>query len=52
MEKSFDDFRLMIVEPPTKLDSKESNILYISLDISSENISDKVISNMVLTHIL
>ena len=41
--KSFDDFRLMIVDPPQKLDSEESNILSGSSGISSENISNKVI---------
>ena len=36
-EKPDDDFRLMIVDPPPKLDSEESNILSIYFGILSEN---------------
>ena len=42
----------MIVDPPQKLDSEESNILSSSFGISRGNKSNEVISNMVLTHIL
>ena len=42
----------MVLNPPPKMDSKESNIISGSLGISSENISNEVISNIVLTHIL
>ena len=41
----------MIVYPPQKMDSKESNILSSSIGLSSENKSNKFILNMVLTHI-
>ena len=40
--KSFDDFRITIVDPPQKLDSEESNIIYGYLRISSEIISNKL----------
>ena len=46
-DKSFDDFRLMLVEPPQKLDSEKSNILSSSFVISSENQSNEVIPNMI-----
>ena len=42
----------MIVDPPQKLDGEESNILFCSLVISSENQQNEVISKMVLTDIL
>ena len=42
----------MIVDPPQKRDSEESNILSGSFGISSRNISNEVISKMFLTHIL
>ena len=42
----------MIVDPPQKLDSKESNILSSSFGISRGNQSNEVISKMVLTHLL
>ena len=51
-EKSFDEFRLMVVDPPPKLDTEESNILSSSFDLSSWNKSNEVISKMVLTHLL
>ena len=50
--KLFDYFRLMIVYPPPKLDSEESNIISGCFGISSENQSNEIISKMVLTHIL
>ena len=43
---------LMIVDPPLKLDSEESNIFSSSFGISSERQSNEVISRMLLTHIL
>ena len=52
MDKSFDDFRLMSVDPPQKLDIEESNILSSYFGISSENQSNEVISKMASTHIL
>ena len=42
----------MIVDPPQKLDSEESNILSIYFGTSRGNISNEVISKMVLTNIL
>ena len=42
----------MIVDPPPKIDSEQSNIPTRSFVISSENQPNEVISNMVLTHIL
>ena len=39
-EKSFYDFRLMIVDPPQKLDSEESSIIFISFGISRGNLSN------------
>ena len=51
-KKSFDEFRLMVVDPPSKLDDYESNILSGSLGIPSENKSNEFISNMLLTNIL
>ena len=42
----------MIVDPPQKLYSEESNILPDSFGISRKNQSNEVISKMVLTHIL
>ena len=36
-EKSFDDFRLIIVDPPQKLDSEESDIISSSFGISRGN---------------
>ena len=36
-EKSFDDFRLMIVDPLQKLDSEESDIISSSFGISRGN---------------
>ena len=42
----------MIVYPPPNLDSEESNIIPSSFGISSENNSNEVISNMLLTQIL
>ena len=42
----------MIVDPPKKLDSEESNIIYAYLGIPIENQSNEVISKMVLTNIL
>ena len=51
-EKSFDEFRSMIVYPPQKLGNEESNIFSSSFCISSENQSNEVICKMVLTNIL
>ena len=42
--KLFDDFILMIVDPSLKLDGKEWNIISGSFGMSSENISNEVIS--------
>ena len=42
----------MILDTPQKLDGEESNIIFSSCDISSENQQNEVISNMLLTHIL
>ena len=42
----------MILDPPPKLDSEESNIIPGSIGISSINITNEVISKMVSTHIL
>ena len=50
--KSFDDFRLMIVDPTPELDSEESDIISSYFVISRVNQSNKVISKMLLTHIL
>ena len=50
--KSFDDSKLMILDPPPNLYSQESKIPSGSIGISSENQSNEVISYMVLTHIL
>ena len=49
---SFDDFRLMIVYPPPKLDSDESELLSICYGQEMENQSNEVISKTLLTHIL
>ena len=46
-DKSFDDFRLMIVDPLPKLDSEESNILSRYFGISRENQSNEAIFDMV-----
>ena len=51
-DKVFDELRLIIVDPLSKLDGEESNILSIYFGISSENHSNEVISKMVLIHIL
>ena len=42
----------MILDPPPKLDSGESNIHSGYFGISSENLSNEVISKMVLKHLL
>ena len=42
----------MVLDPPPKLDSEESNIISGSFGISSENLSNEVLSKMVLTHLL
>ena len=42
----------MIVDPPQKLDSEESNIISSSFGISSENQSNEVIYKMALNHIM
>ena len=42
----------MIVDPPQKLDSDESDFLSICYGPSMENQSNEVISKMVLTHLL
>ena len=50
-EKSFDEFRIIVVEPTLELDSEESDIIYISFGVSIENQSNKVISKILFTHI-
>ena len=50
-DRSFDDFRLMIVDLPPKLSSEESKIISGYFGISRGNKSNEVISKMVLTHI-
>ena len=50
--KSFDDFRFLFIDPPQKLAYDKSKILSASFGLSGENQSRKVISNMVLSHIL
>ena len=52
MKNSFDDFRLMIVDPHQKLDSDESEVISNCYGQSMKNQSNEVISKMVLTHIL
>ena len=47
---SFDDFRLMIVDPHPKLDSEESEFLSNCYFQSMKNKSNGDISKMVLTH--
>ena len=51
-KNSFDDFRLMIVYSTQKLDSDESYFLSSCYGTSMGNQSNKVISKMVLTHLL
>ena len=46
-KNSFDDFRLMTVDPPPKLDSEESDFLSSCYSPSMENQSNEVISKMV-----
>ena len=50
-EKSFDDFRLMIVDPPQTLESEKYNVLSSSFGISIVNKSNEFISKMVLTRL-
>ena len=49
-KNSFDEFRVIIVGPPPKLNSDESDVLSSCYGPSMENQSDEVISKMVLTH--
>ena len=49
---SFDDFRLMIVDPHPKLDSDESYFLSNCYSQSMKNQSNEDISRMVLTNLL
>ena len=42
----------MVIDPPPKLDSEESNIISGYFGISSENLSNGVTPQMVLTNIL
>ena len=49
-DKSFANFRLIIVDPPPKLDNEESNILSSYFGISSENQSNEFIFKMLLTN--
>ena len=49
-KNSFDDFRLMIVDPPPKLDRDESDFLSSCYGPSMENQSNEGISKMVLTN--
>ena len=51
-KKIFDDFRLMVLDPPPKLNSEESDCLSICFCASMENQSDEVMSKILLTHIL
>ena len=51
-DKLFDDFRLMIVDPPQKLESNESDILSSCFGTSRENLSNEVISKMVSTNLI
>ena len=46
-KKSFDDFRSMIVEPPSKLDSEDSKTISVCFGSSRGNHLNEVISNMV-----
>ena len=46
---NLNEFRLMIVDPPPKLEIEESTILSSSFGISRGNQSNEVISKMVLT---
>ena len=48
----FDEFRLMIVDPHSKLDSDESELPSNCYGRSMKNQSNEDISKMVLTHIL
>ena len=48
----FDDLRLMLVDPPQKLNSEESDIISSCFGTSIENQSNEVMSNTVLTNIL
>ena len=52
MNNSFDEFWVMIADPPPKLNSDKSDVLYFCYSQSKENKSNKVISKMVLTHLL
>ena len=47
-----DDFRLMTVDPPPKLNSEESYIFSSCFVTSMENQSNELISNMALTNLL
>ena len=49
---SFDDFRLVIVDPHPKLDSDGLELLYNCYGQPMKNQSNEDISKMVLTHIL
>ena len=51
-KNSFDDFWLMIVDPPPILDSDESDFISSCYVPSMENQSNEVIYEMVLTHLL
>ena len=48
---AFDDIRLMIVYPPSKQDSDESDFFSSCYVPSMENQPNEVFSNMVLTHL-
>ena len=50
-KNSFDDFRVMIVDPPPKFNSDESYFISSCYGPSMENQSNKVISKMVLTNL-
>ena len=50
-KNSFDDFRVMIVDPPPKLNSDESDVISICYGLLMENKSDEVISKILLTRI-
>ena len=52
MDKPFDEFRLMIVDPLQKLNIEESYFLFICFGISIENHPNEGMPKMVLTHTL
>ena len=51
-DKSFDDFKLIIVDSPPKIDSEESYIISSSFGISRGNQSNKDIYRIILSRLL